>query len=75
LQQGVDQRSMDVAYADFLREQAYPKDQLNFLSGIIKGDPYRGGYGTAPEVYDKPSNFDKFVSGATDIANIYNMFK
>jgi len=74
LQQGVDQRSMDVAYADFLREQAYPKEQLNFLSGIIQGSPYDR-YNTRPEVYDKPSNFDKFVSGATDIANIYNMFK
>jgi len=75
LQQGVDQRSMDVAYADFLREQAYPKDQLNFLSGIIKGDPYRGGYGTAPEVYDKPSNFDKAIGYGSKIADIYNMFK
>jgi hypothetical protein len=74
LQQGIDQDSMDVAYADFLREQAYPKEQLNFLSGIISQQPYSG-YSTRPEVYDSPSNFDKFVSGATGIANIYNMFK
>ena len=74
LQQGVDQRSMDTAYADFLREQAYPRDQLNFLSGIIKGDPYRGGYGTAPEVYDNPSKGDKYLGYASQIADIYNMF-
>ena len=73
LQQGIDQRAMDTAYADFLREQAYPKEQLNFLSGIIKGSPYDR-YATRPEVYDNPSNFDKFISGATDVANIYNMF-
>lgn len=74
LQQGIDQRAMDTAYADFLREQAYPKEQLNFLSGIIQGTPFDN-YGSAPEIYDSPSNFDKFISGATDVANIYNMFK
>ena len=73
LQQGIDQRAMDTAYADFLREQAYPKDQLNFLSGIINQTPYDS-YGSAPEIYDNPSNFDKFISGATDVASIYNMF-
>lgn len=73
LQQGIDQRAMDVAYADFLREQQYPREQLNFLSGIINQTPYSS-YSSAPEIYDDPSNFDKFVSGATDIANIYNMF-
>jgi len=74
LQQGIDQRAMDVAYADFLREQAYPKEQLEFLSGMIQGTPTGGYKPSSPEIYDEPSNFDKFVSGATDIANIYNMF-
>ena len=73
LQQGVDQKSMDVAYADFLREQNYPKEQLNFLSGIIKGSPYSG-YSTRPEVYDTPSKGAKYLGYATQIADIYNMF-
>jgi len=74
LQQGVDQRSMDVAYADFLKEQDYPKDQLNFLSGMIQGTPYRTGAGAAAQQYDKPSNFDKAVGYGSQIADIYNMF-
>jgi len=73
LQQGVDQRSMDVAYADFLREQAYPKEQLNFLSGIISQQPYSG-YNTRPEVYDSPSKGAKYLGYASQIADIYNMF-
>ncbi len=73
LQQGVDQKSMDVAYADFLREQAYPKEQLNFLSGIISQQPYSG-YNTRPEVYDSPSKGAKYLGYATQIADIYNMF-
>ena len=73
LQQGVDQRAMDVAYADFLREQQYPREQLNFLSGIIQGSPY-GGYTTRPEVYDKPSTLDKAIGYGSQIADIYNMF-
>ena len=73
LQQGVDQKSMDVAYADFLREQAYPKEQLNFLSGIISQQPYSG-YNTRPEVYDSPSKGAKYLGYASQIADIYNMF-
>jgi len=73
LQQGIDQRAMDVAYADFLREQAYPREQLNFLSGIIEGTPYDR-YTSRPEVYDDPSNFEKFLGYAGKAADIYNMF-
>ena len=70
LQQGVDQRSMDTAYADFLKEQNYPKDQLNFLSGIIGGDPYKGGYEAAPTQYDDPSNFEKVMGYGLQAGNI-----
>jgi len=73
LQQGIDQRAMDVAYADFLREQQYPREQLNFLSGIISQQPYDR-YTSRPEIYDDPSNFDKFLGYAGKAADIYNMF-
>lgn len=73
LQQGIDQRAMDIAYADFLREQAYPREQLNFLSGIISQQPYSG-YTSRPEIYDDPSTFDKVLGYAGKAAEIYNMF-
>ena len=74
LQQGIDQRSMDTAYADFLREQAYPKEQVEFLSGIIQGTPTGRYAPTTPEVYDKPSNFDKALAFGSQAVDIYNMF-
>ena len=71
LQQGIDQRAMDVAYADFLREQEYPKDQLNFLTGMIQGTPYEtGALGTVQKT-DEPSNFEKAFGYATSAASLY----
>ena len=71
LQQGIDQRAMDVAYADFLKEQEYPKEQLNFLSGMIQGTPYATGAAATQQRFDDPSNFDKFMGYATDAASLY----
>ena len=71
LQQGIDQRAMDVAYADFLREQEYPKDQLNFLSGIIEGTPYATGAAATAQQYDEPSNFEKALGYAGQAASLY----
>ena len=71
LQQGIDQRAMDVAYADFLREQEYPKEQLNFLTGMIQGTPYEtGALGTVQKT-DEPSNFEKAFGYATSAASLY----
>ena len=61
----------DVAYADFLREQAYPKEQLEFLSGMIQGTPTGGYRPSSPEIYDEPSNFDKFMGYATGAIGLY----
>ena len=31
---------MDIAYTDFLQERDYPKQQLGFVSDIIRGAPF-----------------------------------
>ena len=67
----VQERAMDVAYADFLKEQEYPKEQVNFLSGIIQGTPYATGAAATQQRYDEPSNLEKFLGYATDAASIY----
>ena len=56
LQQGIDQKSMDVAYADFLRQQQYPQDQLSWLSGITQGSPMAA-YGRAEPGVEGPSTW------------------
>jgi len=38
-----EQAALDLAYEDFLRQQGYGRDQLNFLSGILRGMPAQMG--------------------------------
>ena len=36
----LDQRALDLAYADFVQQQQYPQEQLKFALGALKGVPY-----------------------------------
>lgn len=38
-QQGLRQQQLDLAYQDFLRQQAYPEQQLQLYSSILRGVP------------------------------------
>lgn len=38
-EEGFAQRGLDLAYEDFLRQQAFPEQQLQFLSSILRGVP------------------------------------
>ena len=40
LERGLSQTGLDIAYTDFLGEKEYPKEQLGFVSNIIRGAPY-----------------------------------
>lgn len=53
IQRQLYQRGLDIGYADFLRQQAYPKEQLAFYSSMLQGLPIRPGeiqtsYGVGP---------------------------
>jgi hypothetical protein len=39
----MNQRNLDLAYQDFLRQTQYPEQQLSFLSNIVRGLPAGGG--------------------------------
>jgi len=39
-QQGQTQSNLDTAYQDFMAQQNYPKEQANWLAGILAGQPY-----------------------------------
>lgn len=50
---GLAQQSLDMGYADFLRQQAFPREQLNLYSGLLRGVPvgpgqYSAVYGNQP---------------------------
>ena len=40
LGRGLEQTALDIGYTDFLQERDYPKEQLGFVSNIIRGAPY-----------------------------------
>lgn len=53
IQRELMQRGLDVGYTDFLRQQAFPKEQLAFYSSMLQGLPIAPGqitqqYGVTP---------------------------
>jgi hypothetical protein len=62
-QRQLDQRALDLAYADYIDQKEYPYEQLNFAMGALSGTPYNKinrGYNMSttmaanPSVYAKP---------------------
>ena len=50
---GLAQQGLDIGYGDFLRQQAFPREQLNLYSGLLRGVPvgpgqYSAVYGNQP---------------------------
>jgi hypothetical protein len=41
-QQAMNQKNLDLAYSDFLQQRDYPKQQLSYLSNIVRGLPAGG---------------------------------
>ena len=73
LQRQMGQSALDIGYADFLQERDYPKEQLGFVSNIIRGMPFGGkttSVGQVPAA--RPAPFLSQVLGAgMQGANIY----
>ena len=50
------QQGLDIGYQDFLRQQAFPREQLNLYSGLLRGVPvgpgtYQATYGNQPSAF------------------------
>ena len=39
-QRELDQRALDLAYADYVEQRQYPYDQINYALGVLQGTPY-----------------------------------
>jgi len=58
IQRDFSQRGMDMGYQDFMRQQAYPRENLSFFSNILRGLPIAPGqtsatYGAQPSGYQQ----------------------
>lgn len=67
-QQALNQRNLDTAYADFVAQRDYPRQQLGFLSNMVRGVPYSQTTNTvsnAPASTYQPSGLSQILGGLT----------
>lgn len=70
-QRGLEQAGMDMAYQDFLRQQAYPREQLSYYSNILQGLPVSPGSSTS--VYGSgPSSWQQLLGLGIGGLGVYN---
>mgnify|MGYP003638660199 CR=1 FL=1 len=71
---GLAQQGLDIGYQDFVRQQAFPREQLNLYSGLLRGVPV--GAGTMQATYgQQPSAFQQLAGGALGAAGLYGATK
>ena len=72
----LEQAGLDIAYADFLDQKAYPKEQVNFALGALSGTPYNTisrSYGTGSQMTANPSLFGQALAGMGGLYSAYKM--
>ena len=70
---GLAQQGLDIGYQDFLRQQAFPREQLNLYSGLLRGVPV--GPGQYTNVYgNQPTATQQLVGAGISGIGAYNAF-
>ena len=72
----LDQQALDIAYADFLDQKNYDKEQVNFALGALAGTPYNTinrSYSTGSTMAQNPSMFGQIIGGAGTALSAYKM--
>lgn len=73
------QANLDLAYQDFLKQEQYPKEQIQFLSNILKGINLP--QTTITQTTETPaqpggaSGIEKGIAGATGVGTILDLLK
>ena len=77
-QRQLDQRALDLAYADYLDQKEYPYEQLNFAMGALSGTPYNKvnrSYNMATTMAANPSVYAQTISGLGSLGSAYGAYK
>jgi hypothetical protein len=77
-QRQLDQRALDLAYADYLDQKEYPYEQLNFAMGALSGTPYNKinrGYNMSTKMADNPSVYAQTIAGLGSLGSAYGAYK
>ena len=67
----MDQRSLDMGYQDFLRQQAFGRDSLGFFSNILQGIPVTPGT-TTSSFGGGPSGYQQALGAGIGGVGLYN---
>jgi len=70
IQRQLDQQGMSMGYQDFLRQQAFPREQLGFFNNMLRGLPITPGSTTAS--YGGPSSTERMLGSGIAGVNLYN---
>lgn len=72
-QQTQEQKYLDTAYADFLRQRDYPMEQLSYYGALLHGTPIQ--LNTTQTTYAPPPSMLSQVGGTgLQAASLYNMY-
>ena len=77
-QRQLDQRALDLAYADYLDQKEYPYEQLNFAMGALSGTPYNKinrSYNMATQMAAHPSVYAQTIAGLGGHGSAYGAYK
>jgi hypothetical protein len=77
-QRQLDQRALDLAYADYLDQKEYPYEQLNFAMGALSGTPYNKinrGYNMSTTMAENPSVYGQTIAGLGSLGSAYGAYK
>ena len=75
-QRVLDQRALDMAYADFLDQRMYPQEMVNFALGALSGTPYstrNRSYQLGSSFTQNPSVYGQLISGLGAGYSAYRM--
>lgn len=73
IRRGAQQRGLDMGYQDFLRQQAFPREQLAFFSQMLQGLPVTPGTSTA--TFGGPSNAESLLGAGIGGVGLYNAMR
>lgn len=68
------QRSLDLGYEDFLRQQAFPREQIGLFSNILRGLPVQPGSTTAA-FGQQPSRTQQLLGSGIAGVGLYNALR
>jgi hypothetical protein len=75
-QRVLDQRALDMAYADYLDQKMYPQEMVNFALGALSGTPYstrNRSYQLGSSFTQNPSVYGQLISGLGAGYSAYRM--